>query len=74
MTDQSRYEAYKRHDWENDAEWQSYLQNMTVTQSADARKLIEKKRRQWYKKKRDPEFNVAYEPANDAQPTDAQQR
>lgn len=71
MTDQEKYEAYKRYNWEGDEKWQAYLNNMTVTQNANASKIVEKKRRQWYKKNKVSDFNVDYEPQNDAQPTNA---
>lgn len=44
---------------------------MTLTADA-SRKVVEKIRRKWYKKNRDKEFNIDYNPPNDAEPTRAQ--
>ena len=61
---QEKYEKYKRHDWPNDKEWQTYVSNLYPMPKME---VLEKIRRKWYKKNRDSDFDVEYKPDLDAQ-------
>ena len=42
-----KYDTYKRYDWQNDKDWQMYLNNIYPIPTRDK---VEKIRRKWYKK------------------------
>ena len=51
------YEAYKRHDWVGDADWQRYMNNIYPVPT---REKVEKIRRKWYKKNKNTNFDVDF--------------
>ena len=53
------YEAYKRHDWVGDSDWQSYMNNIYPVPT---REKVEKIRRKWYKKNKNTNFDVDFQP------------
>ena len=55
----AKYDTYKRYAWSDDKNWQSYLSNIYPIPSVDK---VEKIRRKWYKKNKDPDFDVDYDP------------
>lgn len=59
---QQKYDTYKRYDWQGDSQWQMYLSNIYPVPT---REKVEKIRRKWYKKNKDPEFDVDYDPSTD---------
>ena len=58
-----KYDAYKRYDWAGDEKWQQFLNNLYPV---PARDVLEKRRRKWYKSNKDPDFDVNYNPEEQA--------
>jgi len=59
-----KYDTYKRYDWQGDKAWQMYMNNIYPMPTAAK---IEKIRRKWYKKNKDPEFDVDFNPETNTQ-------
>lgn len=57
---EGKFDTYKRYNWANDKEWQQYLNGLYPVPPL---KTLEKFRRKWYKKNKDPGFDIAYDPA-----------
>jgi hypothetical protein len=57
---QEKYETYKRYDWDNDKDFKTYMDN--VTMSTPDRAKMERIRRKWYQKNKDKDFDVEYDP------------
>lgn len=51
------FETYKKYDWQNDKEWQNYFNNIYPVPS---REKVEKIRRKWYKKNKEPSFDIEF--------------
>ena len=56
----TKYDTYKRYGWTEDKDWQSYLSNIYPVPNAAK---VEKIRRKWYKKNKDPDFDIDYDPS-----------
>ena len=56
---QEQFNTYKRYNWSEDKDWQMYLNNLYPTPSGPK---VEKMRRKWWKKNKDPNFDVDYNP------------
>ena len=61
---EQKYDTYKRHDWANDQKWQTYLNGLYPVPPT---KLLEKKRRKWYKANKDPDFDCDWTPPEPGQ-------
>lgn len=54
---EEKYDTYKRYGWQEDKEWNTYLNNIFPVPTVDK---LEKIRRKWYQKNKDTEFNIDY--------------
>ena len=56
---ESKWKSYQTYDWANNEKWQMYLTNLYPMPN---HKIVEKRRRVWYKKNIEPDFDVEYDP------------
>ena len=56
---EQKYDTYKRYDWAGDKKWQQFLNNLYPVPET---KILEKRRRKWYKKEKDPDFDIDWNP------------
>jgi hypothetical protein len=63
---EQKWREYKKFDWTLNDKWQQYLSNLYPMPSRD---LLEKKRKRWYKDNIDKDFDLSYEPGENADTT-----
>ena len=59
---EAKFDTYKRYNWADDKNWQSYLSNIYPIPS---REKVEKIRRKWYKKNKDADFDISFDPTSE---------
>ena len=62
-----KWREYKKFDWTLNDKWQQYLSNLYPM---PPRELLEKKRKKWYKDNVDKDFDLSYEPGENADSAD----
>ena len=58
---EEKYEAFQNYNWTRDQEWQTYLNNLFPTPPM---KILQKRKRKWYKEYIDKDFDINYEPGS----------
>jgi hypothetical protein len=54
-----KWESYENYKWSNDEKWQEYFRGLYPVPSA---KIVEKRKKTFYKKNVDKDFDVDYNP------------
>ena len=67
-----KFKSYTDYSWKDNAKWQTYLNNLYPMPSL---KLLEKRKRKWYRDNIDKDFDINYDPEEERkQNNDQQQR
>jgi hypothetical protein len=54
-----KFKSYEKYNWANDQKWQEYYKGLYPVPSA---KIVEKRKRAFYKKNVDKDFDVDFDP------------
>eukprot|EP00026_Physarum_polycephalum_P013505 Phypoly_transcript_13917.p1 GENE.Phypoly_transcript_13917~~Phypoly_transcript_13917.p1 ORF type:complete len:279 (+),score=53.43 Phypoly_transcript_13917:115-951(+) len=64
---EEKQKKYDTFNWENNSEWKSYIESVTIPDPSQQNEIVEKLKRKWYKKNIDPEWDYV-QPAKPKEP------
>ena len=62
-----KYKQYENYSWDTDQKWSTYFSQLCPNSTTGlTAKQKEKFRRKWYKRRKDPDFQINYKPLPEA--------